>query len=76
MSLAMLAVIALFPVGLLAILLLTSGLEGRVVGQTPDPVEVALAGLEPRPGALQATLPGAAQAARDAAQDGSRTTLR
>jgi hypothetical protein len=45
-SLAMLAVIALFPVGLLAILLLTSGLEGRVVGPTPDLVEAALAGLE------------------------------
>ncbi|HEV8652649.1 MAG TPA: hypothetical protein VG276_25510 [Actinomycetes bacterium] len=43
MSLAMLAVIALFPVALLAILLLTSGLEGRVVGPTQDLVETALA---------------------------------
>jgi len=42
----MLAVIALFPVGLLALLLLTSGLEGRVVGPTPDLVEAAMAGLE------------------------------
>ena len=31
MSLLMLAVVALFPVGLLAILLVTSGLEGRFV---------------------------------------------
>jgi hypothetical protein len=30
-SLLMLAVVALFPVGLLAILLVTSGLEGRFV---------------------------------------------
>jgi hypothetical protein len=31
-SLLMLAVVALFPILLLALLLLTSGLEGRVVG--------------------------------------------
>ena len=31
MSLLMLAVVALFPVVLLALLLITSGLEGRVV---------------------------------------------
>ena len=36
MSLLMLAVVALFPVVLLALLLITSGLEGRVVGQ-PTP---------------------------------------
>ncbi len=36
MSLMMLAVVALFPVVLLALLLITSGLEGRVVGQ-PTP---------------------------------------
>jgi hypothetical protein len=35
-SLLMLAVVALFPVVLLALLLITSGLEGRVVeGPTP-----------------------------------------
>ncbi|HZA82105.1 MAG TPA: hypothetical protein VFC13_11640 [Actinomycetes bacterium] len=32
MSLLMLAVVALFPVVLLGLLLITSGLEGRVVG--------------------------------------------
>ena len=32
MSLLMLAVVALFPVLLLALLLVTNGLEGRVVG--------------------------------------------
>jgi hypothetical protein len=31
-SLLMLAVVALFPIVLLALLLVTSGLEGRVVG--------------------------------------------
>ena len=36
MSLLMLAVVALFPVLLLALLLITSGLEGRVVGE-PTP---------------------------------------
>ena len=36
MSLLMLAVVALFPVVLLALLLITSGLEGRVVGE-PTP---------------------------------------
>ena len=36
MSLLMVAVVALFPVVLLALLLITSGLEGRVVGQ-PTP---------------------------------------
>jgi hypothetical protein len=36
-SLLMLAVVALFPVVLLALLLITSGLEGRVVGDpTPE----------------------------------------
>jgi hypothetical protein len=35
-SLMMLAVVALFPVVLLALLLITSGLEGRVVGH-PTP---------------------------------------
>jgi hypothetical protein len=34
MSLLMLAVVALFPVVLLALLLITSGLEGRVVGDS------------------------------------------
>ena len=36
MSLLMLAVVALFPILLLALLLLTSGLEGRVGGE-PTP---------------------------------------
>ena len=36
MSLLMLAVVALFPILLLGLLLLTSGLEGRVVGE-PTP---------------------------------------
>jgi hypothetical protein len=39
-SLLMLAVVALFPVLLLALLLLTSGLEGRVVGEPAPPVGV------------------------------------
>ena len=34
MSLLMLAVVALFPVLLLGLLLVTNGLEGRVVGGT------------------------------------------
>ena len=34
MSLLMLAVVALFPVLLLALLLIPSGLEGRVVGDS------------------------------------------
>ena len=34
MSLLMLAVVALFPVLLLGLLLVTNGLEGRVVGTT------------------------------------------
>jgi hypothetical protein len=34
-SLLMLAVVALFPILLLALLLITSGLEGRVVGGEP-----------------------------------------
>jgi hypothetical protein len=38
MSLLMLAVVALFPVLLLALLLLTSGLEGRAVGDSPPGV--------------------------------------
>ena len=37
MSLLMLAVVALFPVVLLALLLITSGLEGRVVGSSERP---------------------------------------
>lgn len=37
MSLLMLAVVALFPVVLLALLLITSGLEGRVVGSGKQP---------------------------------------
>jgi hypothetical protein len=45
-SLTMLALVALFPVGLLALLLLTSRLEGRVVGPGSDLVEAALTGLE------------------------------
>jgi len=40
-SLLMLAVVALFPVLLLALLLLTSGLEGRVVGGPTARVGVA-----------------------------------
>jgi hypothetical protein len=36
-SLLMLAVVALFPVVLLALLLVTSGLEGRVVGSGGRP---------------------------------------
>ena len=35
--LLMLAVVALFPVVLLALLLITSGLEGRVVGSGEQP---------------------------------------
>ena len=46
MSLLMLAVVALFPVVLLALLLITSGLEGRVVGQ---PTPRADAGERPGP---------------------------
>ena len=37
MSLLMLAVVALFPVVLLALLLITSGLEGRVVRSGEQP---------------------------------------
>ena len=45
MSWLMLAVVALFPIVLLALLLITSGLEGRVVGDsTPG------AGAGERPG--------------------------
>ena len=44
MSLLMLAVVALFPVVLLALLLITSGLEGRVVD---DPTPKARAGERP-----------------------------
>jgi hypothetical protein len=36
-SLVMLGVVALFPVVLLALLLITSGLEGRVVGSGEQP---------------------------------------
>jgi hypothetical protein len=39
-SLLMLAVVALFPIVLLALLLITSGLEGRVVGGTTPRVGV------------------------------------
>jgi hypothetical protein len=39
-SLLMLAVVALFPVLLLALLLITSGLEGRVVGEPASRVGV------------------------------------
>jgi hypothetical protein len=39
-SLLMLAVVALFPVILLALLLITSGLEGRVVGEPTSRVGV------------------------------------
>jgi hypothetical protein len=39
-SLLMLAVVALFPVVLLALLLITSGLEGRVVGEPTGEVAV------------------------------------
>ena len=46
MSLTMLALVALFPVGLLGLLLLTSGLEGRVVRPGSDLVEAALTGIE------------------------------
>ncbi|HEV2921410.1 MAG TPA: hypothetical protein VG673_19540 [Actinomycetota bacterium] len=46
MSLLMLAVVALFPVVLLALLLITSGLEGRVVG---DPTPGVGAGERPGP---------------------------
>ncbi len=46
MSLTMLALVALFPVGLLGLLLLTSGLEGRVVRPGSDLVEAALTGLD------------------------------
>jgi hypothetical protein len=44
-SLTMLALVALFPVGLLG-LLLTSGLEGRVVRPGSDLVEAALSGVD------------------------------
>ena len=46
MSLLMLAVVALFPVVLLALLLITSGLEGRVVGDSTPRVH---AGERPGP---------------------------
>ena len=41
MSLLMLAVVALFPILLLALLLITSGLEGRVVAEPTPRVGVA-----------------------------------
>ena len=44
MSLLMLAVVALFPLVLLGLLLITSGLEGRVVG---DPAPRVGAGDRP-----------------------------
>jgi hypothetical protein len=44
--LLMLAVVALFPVVLLALLLITSGLEGRVVG---EPTSTVGAGERPGP---------------------------
>jgi hypothetical protein len=46
-SLLMLAVVALFPVILLALLLITAGLEGRVVGEPPT----SRVGVGERPGA-------------------------
>jgi hypothetical protein len=46
MSLLMLAVVALFPVVLLALLLITNGLEGRVVGDSTPRVR---AGERPGP---------------------------
>jgi hypothetical protein len=46
-SLLMLAVVALFPIVLLALLLITSGLEGRLVG---DRTPRAGAGERPAPG--------------------------
>jgi hypothetical protein len=45
-SLLMLALVALFPVVLLALLLITSGLEGRVVG---EPTPTVAAGERPGP---------------------------
>jgi hypothetical protein len=45
-SLLMLAVVALFPVVLLALLLITSGLEGRVMGK---PTSTVAAGKRPGP---------------------------
>jgi hypothetical protein len=45
-SLLMLAVVALFPVVLLALLLITSGLEGRGVG---NPISTVTAGERPGP---------------------------
>ena len=48
MSLLMLAVVALFPILLLALLLITSGLEGRVVGESTSRV-----GVGERPGARE-----------------------
>ena len=48
MSLLMLAVVALFPILLLALLLITSGLEGRVVGEPTSRV-----GVGERPGARE-----------------------
>ena len=48
MSLLMLAVVALFPLILLALLLITSGLEGRVVGEPTPRV-----GVGERPGARE-----------------------
>ena len=53
MSLLMLAVVVLFPVVLLALLLITSGLEGRVVRQPTPKV-----GAGERPGATRASRPG------------------
>jgi hypothetical protein len=48
-SLLMLAVVALFPVLLLGLLLVTSGLEGRVVGDSTPGVGAAEgAGTAPR----------------------------
>ena len=48
MSLLMLAVVALFPVILLALLLITSGLEGRVGGEPTSRL-----GAGERPGARE-----------------------
>jgi hypothetical protein len=49
-SLLMLAVVALFPVVLLALLLITSGLEGRVVGDRTPKVGAGKVGAGDRPG--------------------------
>ena len=70
MSLLMLAVVALFPVVLLALLLITSGLEGRVVGSSkqPGPASSRPAVSAARPGgrALGSCPPASGRRARPA----------